>query len=136
MAPRKKQPDLMDDLKKFMNDSGITDELKVHAGDLIKGGLRRAREILDPAVQQPLQAPRPQYYFQERRSKPEAAPVADDPDDPYVILKVARDAHIDDITAVYHRQAHRLHPDKGGEAGEFDRMKKAWEKIKSLRGVT
>ena len=124
----------MGDLKKFMDDSGITDELKVHGADLIKSGIRKAREVLDAELNPALEQPRQELYF-TNEVPPQPTPKPEDPDDPYVVLGVAPTAATEDIEAVFKKRVLRQHPDKGGSEEEFERTTEAWRKIQKLRGV-
>lgn len=51
------------------------------------------------------------------------------------ILGVARGATEKEITAAYRRLAMLHHPDRGGDAGEFQKIQTAYETAKALVGV-
>lgn len=135
---KKKQTDVLQAVKEFMDETGITDELKAHGADLIKGGIRIAAETLKAEMNPALNQPRPEYYFrphvtQTAEPPPPPPPPVEDPNDPYAILGVRRDAHIDDIHAVFRARVKRLRPDIGGDAAEFQRIQEAWNKIQKAR---
>ena len=135
MPLKKKPPGLMGDLKKFMDDSGITDELKAHGADLLKSGIRKASKVLEAELNPAVERPRPEFYF-TTAAPTQPTPKPEGPNDPYVVLGVAPTAATADIDAVFKKRMHRQHPDKGGDPEEFMRTTEAWNKIKKLRGVT
>lgn len=49
--------------------------------------------------------------------------------DPYDVLGVARDATADEVKARFRELAKEHHPDKGGDEGQFVKIKKAREEI-------
>ena len=134
MPPKKRAQGFVGSLKTFMDESGITDELKVNGADLIKLGIRKARQVLDAELNPALDRPRQEFYF-TTAAPPQPTPKPEVPNDPYVVLGVFPTAATEDIEAVFKRRVLRQHPDKGGDSAEFIRTNDAWQKIKKLRGV-
>lgn len=65
-----------------------------------------------------------------RRDRLRAAPPAC-----FGILGVAPEATEADIRKAYHRRARKMHPDHGGNASDFDRLRQAYtEAVKRARG--
>ncbi len=51
--------------------------------------------------------------------------------DLYGILGIGRDATASDIRKAYRKKAQKMHPDKGGDAAEFQQLQKAYEILSS-----
>lgn len=58
----------------------------------------------------------------------------EDPEGPYNILEVRRDASDIVVRAAYRSLVRKSHPDVGGSPEEFRRIQSAYEKIGILRG--
>lgn len=54
-------------------------------------------------------------------------------DDPYQVLGLHSGAHIRVVKAAYRQLAQEHHPDHGGDAKEFQRIKEAYDKILAER---
>lgn len=53
--------------------------------------------------------------------------------DPYKVLGVARGATPEEIRKAYEARLHEVHPDKGGTAEAFQRVKQAYDAIKKQK---
>jgi hypothetical protein len=51
------------------------------------------------------------------------------------VLRVSRDAKIDEIQAAYRVLARKNHPDAGGDAGAMAAINRAWEQAKEQNGI-
>lgn len=54
-------------------------------------------------------------------------------DGDFELLGVAKESSWEEVQTAYRRLASTLHPDKGGDATEFDRVKGAYERLKQRR---
>ena len=70
--------------------------------------------------------------------------IAANPEHPYAVLGVARDADDEAVRAAYRRRIAQHHPDRLGDAdaaaraaaeGEAARINAAWEQIRARRGM-
>ena len=71
-----------------------------------------------------------------KRAARASAPVVDTkarPVDPYVLLGVASAATLDDVKAAFRKKALEHHPDHGGSAQDFMRIKRAYDAIVKRR---
>jgi DnaJ-domain-containing protein 1 len=67
----------------------------------------------------------------EQRLNPEEIKVILGDDDPWTVLGLSAGASQEDIKRAYRRKSMQTHPDQGGDAEAFKKIKAAYDKLRS-----
>lgn len=50
---------------------------------------------------------------------------------PHVVLGIARDASLEEVTRAYRALAMKMHPDRGGDPEQFHKLQAAYEALRA-----
>jgi len=109
----------------FLEKSGLKEELEIQSAELLKRGIKAAFHEVGRSIDSAGTTFHP---------GPGASSGTEDPEDPYVILGVRRDAPMDVVDAAYRTLSRQAHPDVGGSEAKQQRLNIAHETIQKERG--
>ena len=118
---RRKNKDMGDILRDFLERTGLNEDLEKVAADIARRGINNFWTQFET---------QPELTYEIPSSTQSRQAPLEDSDDPYVILGIHHKTPPDIIRAVYMAWVKNHHPDKGGDPELFKKVNVAYDQIK------